>query len=99
MHYIIPQFPYPDKTHPRDPTTISKAYTDDSIWRNRDRFLTGTEAIVQFLTAKWEKEKSYRCEILSIVPPIDPDADIALMQSAQGAVRFQGQQDRCPVLV
>lgn len=49
-----------DTWNTQDPATISKAYTNDSIWRNRDRFLTGTEAIVQFLTAKWEKEKSYR---------------------------------------
>jgi nuclear transport factor 2 (NTF2) superfamily protein len=45
---------------PRDPTSISKAYTDDSIWRNRDQFIVGTQAIVDLLTAKWEKEKSYR---------------------------------------
>ncbi|KAM0708897.1 hypothetical protein Q7P35_002933 [Cladosporium inversicolor] len=51
---------HPDQNNPRDPTTISKAYTEDSIWRNRSSFLTGTEAIVQFLTAKWEKEASYR---------------------------------------
>jgi nuclear transport factor 2 (NTF2) superfamily protein len=44
----------------RDPTSISKAYTDDSIWRNRDQFIIGTQAIVDLLTAKWEKEKSYR---------------------------------------
>jgi nuclear transport factor 2 (NTF2) superfamily protein len=44
----------------RDPTSISKAYTDDSIWRNRDQFIVGTQAIVDLLTAKWEKEKSYR---------------------------------------
>jgi nuclear transport factor 2 (NTF2) superfamily protein len=45
---------------PRDPTSISKAYTEDSIWRNRDQFIVGTQAIVDLLTAKWEKEKSYR---------------------------------------
>jgi nuclear transport factor 2 (NTF2) superfamily protein len=44
----------------RDPSSISKAYTDDSIWRNRDQFIVGTQAIVDLLTAKWEKEKSYR---------------------------------------
>lgn len=61
-------FQTPDLTEPqRDPTTISKAYTEDSIWRNRDRFLTGTEAIVQFLTAKWEKEASYRCDSLQSI--------------------------------
>lgn len=31
----------------------------DTIWRNRDRFLSGTAAITDFLTEKWEKEKSY----------------------------------------
>ncbi|KAJ4340619.1 hypothetical protein N0V87_002280 [Didymella glomerata] len=44
----------------RDPQTIAKAYTADSIWRNRSTFLEGTVAIEQFLTQKWEKEKSYR---------------------------------------
>jgi nuclear transport factor 2 (NTF2) superfamily protein len=44
----------------RDPSSISKAYTDDSVWRNRDQFIVGTQAIVDLLTAKWEKEKSYR---------------------------------------
>jgi len=28
--------------------------------RNRDRFLTGTDDIIDFLTWKWEKEKNYR---------------------------------------
>ncbi|KAF2839874.1 DUF1348-domain-containing protein [Patellaria atrata CBS 101060] len=44
----------------KEPTNIAKAYTENSIWRNRDQFLTGTNAIVDFLTKKWEKEKSYR---------------------------------------
>ncbi|KNG44949.1 duf1348-domain-containing protein [Stemphylium lycopersici] len=30
------------------------------IWRNRSSFLAGTAAIEDFLTKKWEKEKSYR---------------------------------------
>lgn len=37
-----------------------KAYTDDSIWRNRSMFLKGHEQIVDFLTKKWQKEKNYR---------------------------------------
>ena len=45
---------------PRNPEAISKAYTPDSIWRNRSWFKTGTEEIVSFLTWKWEKEKSYK---------------------------------------
>ena len=44
----------------RDPVAVSKAYTPDSIWRNRDRFLQGTDAIVAFLTNKWEKEQGYK---------------------------------------
>lgn len=46
--------------HLRDPPAVAKAYTPDCIWRNRDRFFTGTEAIVDFLTWKWKKENSYR---------------------------------------
>ena len=44
----------------RDPVAVSKAYTPDSIWRNRDCFLQGTDAIIAFLTSKWEKEQGYR---------------------------------------
>lgn len=52
---------YPSSlTFCRRPEAIAKAYTEDSIWRNRSTFLTGQPAIVEFLTAKWEKEKSYR---------------------------------------
>ncbi|KAI4518548.1 DUF1348-domain-containing protein [Schizophyllum commune Loenen D] len=43
----------------RDPHTVAKAYTPDSVWRNRDQFFTGHDAIVDFLTKKWEKENGY----------------------------------------
>jgi len=36
------------------------AYTRDSVWRNRSEFLSGREAIVEFLTRKWNKELDYR---------------------------------------
>lgn len=36
------------------------AYTPDSIWRNRDQFLQGRDAIQEFLTKKWERENGYR---------------------------------------
>lgn len=49
-----------DLWNTRDPLAIAKAYTQDSIWRNRGTFLKGTQDIVDFLTAKWEKEKNYR---------------------------------------
>lgn len=43
----------------RDPDTIAKAYTQDTIWRNRDQFLTGTTEITAFLHAKWKREVDY----------------------------------------
>lgn len=49
-----------DAWNSRDPIKVSLAYTPDSIWRNRAEFLTGREAIVQFLTRKWAKELDYR---------------------------------------
>ncbi|KAF2177179.1 DUF1348-domain-containing protein [Zopfia rhizophila CBS 207.26] len=44
----------------QDAKLIAKAYTPDSIWRNRGLFLSGTQAIEEFLIKKWEKEKNYR---------------------------------------
>lgn len=44
----------------RDPARVAKAYTEQSIWRNRDTFLQGHGAIVDFLTKKWEKETEYK---------------------------------------
>ena len=43
-----------------DPEKVSLAYTPNSVWRNRGEFLVGREAIVAFLTRKWEKELDYR---------------------------------------
>lgn len=43
----------------RDPERVALAYTPDSVWRNRDLFFTGREAIVEFLKGKWEKEQDY----------------------------------------
>ncbi len=42
-----------------DPHRVSLAYTEDSVWRNRDQFVTGRAQIVEFLTAKWERELDY----------------------------------------
>ena len=49
-----------DAWNTRDPERVSIAYTQDSVWRNRSEFLSGREAIVQFLTRKWSKELDYR---------------------------------------
>jgi len=48
-----------DAWNTRDPERVAGAYTVDSVWRNRGTFLTGRDAIVQFLTAKWERELDY----------------------------------------
>jgi nuclear transport factor 2 (NTF2) superfamily protein len=48
-----------DAWNTRDPQRVSLAYTPDSVWRNRDAFVTGREAIVEFLTRKWERELDY----------------------------------------
>lgn len=42
-----------------DPVRVSLAYAEDSVWRNRDQFVTGRAAIVDFLTQKWERELDY----------------------------------------
>ena len=44
----------------RDTTKISMAYTQDSVWRNRDTFINGREEIVVFLDAKFAKESEYK---------------------------------------
>ena len=49
-----------DAWNTRDPKRVSLAYTQDSIWRNRSEFFSGREAIVAFLTRKWNKELNYR---------------------------------------
>jgi nuclear transport factor 2 (NTF2) superfamily protein len=48
-----------DGWNTRDPERVSLAYTEDSQWRNRDAFLTGRPAIVEFLSRKWERELDY----------------------------------------
>ncbi len=48
-----------DAWNTRDPQRVASAYTPDSVWRNRDVFVTGRAQIVQFLTAKWERELDY----------------------------------------
>jgi nuclear transport factor 2 (NTF2) superfamily protein len=48
-----------DAWNTRDPGRVALAYTEDSVWRNRDVFVTGRPAIVTFLTAKWERELDY----------------------------------------
>ena len=48
-----------DAWNTRDPERVASAYTVDSVWRNRDTFVTGRAAIIEFLTAKWDRELDY----------------------------------------
>ena len=48
-----------DAWNSRDPQRVSLAYSEDSVWRNRDTFVTGRAAIIEFLTAKWDRELDY----------------------------------------
>ena len=48
-----------DAWNTRDPERVAAAYTVDSVWRNRDMFVTGREEIVALLTAKWKRELDY----------------------------------------
>lgn len=49
-----------DAWNTRDPEKVSLAYTEDSMWRNRDEFFEGRDAIREFLARKWERELDYR---------------------------------------
>ncbi|MEU0534689.1 nuclear transport factor 2 family protein [Amycolatopsis tolypomycina] len=48
-----------DAWNTRDPERVSLAYTEDSVWRNRDHHVVGRAQIVEFLTAKWARELDY----------------------------------------
>ena len=49
-----------DAWNSNDPVRVSKSYTINSEWRNRNIFLNGREEIVVFLTEKWKKELDYK---------------------------------------
>jgi nuclear transport factor 2 (NTF2) superfamily protein/nicotinamidase-related amidase len=49
-----------DAWNTRDPELVAQAYSPDSVWRNRDEFFEGREAIVEFLTRKWSTELHYQ---------------------------------------
>ncbi len=49
-----------DAWNSRDPARVAGAYTADSRWRNRSEFFSGRDAIIAFLTRKWQAEQEYR---------------------------------------
>lgn len=48
-----------DAWNTRDPEHVSRAYTVDSQWRNRELHIVGRDEIVAFLTRKWQREQNY----------------------------------------
>ena len=49
-----------DAWNHRDPEVVSRAYSENSRWRNRAEFFEGRRAIVEFLRRKWARELDYR---------------------------------------
>lgn len=49
-----------DAWNSRDPARVAGAYTEDSVWRNRDEFIRGRGEIQAFLERKWARELDYR---------------------------------------
>jgi uncharacterized protein len=49
-----------DAWNSRDPERVAGGYSEDSWWRNRDQFIQGRAAIIEFLRSKWDRELEYR---------------------------------------
>ena len=49
-----------DAWNSKNPVKVSMAYSIDSQWRNRELFFVGRNAIVNFLSDKWNKEIHYK---------------------------------------
>ena len=49
-----------DAWNTKNPEAVSKAYTIDTEWRNRDTFINGRDEVVSFLTNKWNTERNYK---------------------------------------
>lgn len=67
-----------DAWNTRDPERVALAYSEDSIWRNRDTFVSGCADIVTFLGSKWERELDYALR-----------KDLWCFEDNRIAVRFQ----------
>jgi len=49
-----------DAWNGKDPIKVSKAYSADTVWRNRDQFINGRKEVQDFLTSKWKTELEYK---------------------------------------
>ena len=67
-----------DAWNSRYPERVALAYSEDSIWRNRDTFVTGRAEIIVLLRKKWERELDYALR-----------KDLWAFEGNRIAVRFQ----------
>ena len=49
-----------DAWNSKDSIRISKAYTLDTEWRNRDQFINGRKEVQDFLADKWKNELEHK---------------------------------------
>lgn len=49
-----------DAWNSKDYVKVSKAYSVDTEWRNRNQFFNGREEVQAFLADKWETELDYK---------------------------------------
>ena len=49
-----------DGWNSRDPARVALVYSLDTLWRNRTEFLSGRDAVCEFLERKWSRELDYR---------------------------------------
>ena len=61
-----------DAWNTRDPEKVALAYTVDTVWRNRDEWVTGRDEVIGFLTRKWERgAHDSSCSRRQNTPPRD----------------------------
>jgi nuclear transport factor 2 (NTF2) superfamily protein len=49
-----------DAWNAKNPEKVSMAYSPDTEWRNRNKFINGRAEVVAFLKDKWKTEQSYK---------------------------------------
>ncbi|MGS0528007.1 DUF1348 family protein [Zobellia nedashkovskayae] len=49
-----------DAWNSKNPEKIALAYSTDTEWRNRNKFLKGRQEVIHFLKDKWDNELDYK---------------------------------------
>lgn len=49
-----------DAWNSKDPLKVSHAYSVDTEWRNRNKFINGRNEVQEFLKDKWKSELDYK---------------------------------------